>query len=192
LGLVRGMSFRALASRFGLHADAIGRHSANHLSPVQRAALLTAVQPTAIDLDKLHEQEGANLLANLVAQRGRLQVFGEVAADAGDTRAAVSAEAGITSNLALTAKLLGAIVQRMDVRHSSILISPDYLRLRSALVDALRPFPEAARAVGAALHRLEADAAKDITAAASKGRARPEPIQIEHVPTAPSIPPPPY
>ena len=80
-----------------------------------------------------------------------------------------------------------------DVRHTSILISPDYLRLRSTLVDALRPFPDAMRAVGAALHRMESDAAKDITAAAaSKGRARPEPVLLEHVPTAPAIPSPPY
>jgi len=71
------------------------------------------------------------------------------------------------------------------------LISEDYLRVRAALVAALRPFPEAARAVGAALHRLEAGAATDITAAASKGRARPEPLTIEHR-AAPSVPAPPY
>jgi hypothetical protein len=191
LGLVRGLSFRALASRFGLHADAIGRHSENHLSVVMRAALLTAVQPTAIDLDKLHEQEGSNLLANIAAQRGRLQVFAEAAADAGDTRAAVSAEAGITSNLALTAKILGAIVQRMDVRHHSILISPEYTTLRSTLIAALAPFPAAQLAVSRALHQLEANAAVDITAAASKGRARPEPVLIEHEPAPAATPPPP-
>jgi hypothetical protein len=35
-------------------------------------------------------------------------------------------------------------------------------------VNALQPFPEAARAVGAALHALESKAAADITANASK------------------------
>jgi hypothetical protein len=187
------MSLRALASRFGLHADAIGRHSENHLSPVQRAALLTAVQPTAIDLDKLHEQEGANLLANLVAQRGRLQVFGEAAADAGDTAAAISAEAGITRNLALTGKLLGTIVQRLDVRHSSILISPEYTTLRSTLIAALRPFPAAALAVSRALHALESQAASDITQRAQWPRKAPEPLVIEHdaTPAALPLPPPP-
>jgi hypothetical protein len=45
----------------------------------QRAALLTASQPTAVDLDALHESEGAGLLAQLVAQRGRLQVYAEAA-----------------------------------------------------------------------------------------------------------------
>jgi hypothetical protein len=41
-------------------------------------------------------------------------------------------------------------------------------RIRSHGAVALRPFPEAARAVGAALHQLESDAAKDITPRAAK------------------------
>ena len=44
-------------------------------------------------------------------------------------------------------KLLGTLVTRHAVSHTSILVSPDYLRLRSTLVDALRPFP-AANATG--------------------------------------------
>jgi hypothetical protein len=83
------------------------------------------------------------------------------------------------------AKLLGQLVQHHDVRHTSILVSPDYLRLRATLIDALRTFTEAARAVGAALHRLESEAAKDITAAATKGRA---PAVLEQA----ALPPPPY
>jgi hypothetical protein len=107
----------------------------------------------------------------------------------------VAAETAITANLTLVAKLLGQLVQVHDVRHTNLLVSPDYLKLRSTLIAALKPFPDAARAVGAALHRLESDAATDITAAAGKGRARPEPVLIEHEPTAAApvtvLPPPP-
>lgn len=150
---------------------------------MQRAALLTASQPTAIDLETLSATESAGLLAQLVAQRGRLQVYAESAAELGDVKAATSAESVILSNLATVGKLLGTLVQRHAVTHTNLLISPDYLKLRATLMDALRPFPVAARSVGAALHRLEADAATDITAAASKRkhRERPEPIMmIEH------------
>src|SRR6266404_5683837 len=136
LALVRGIGARVLAERFGLHKDAILRHAKAHLSPVQRAALLTASQPSGIDLNVLHEEEGSNLLANLVAQRGRLQVYAETAADAGDINGAVTAEGGIGRNLALTGKLLGLIIQKHDVRHTNLLISPDYLKLRETLVDA--------------------------------------------------------
>jgi hypothetical protein len=174
------LSHRALSLRFECSADAIGRHAKAHLSPVQRAALLTASQPTAIDIETLSATESAGLLAQLVAQRGRLQVYAEAAAELGDVKAATSAESVILSNLATVGKLLGTLVQRHDVRHSSILISPDYLRLRSVLVDTLRAFPAAALAVGRALHTMEADAARDITERANKGRV---PVLIEHAPT---------
>jgi hypothetical protein len=49
------------------------------------------------------------------------------------------------------------------VRSTSILISADYLHLRQTIVAALKPYPEAARAVGHALAELELAAAKDIT-----------------------------
>lgn len=188
VGLTHRVPHRVLAARFGLSKDAIGRHAANHLSPVQRAAILAAAKPTAIDLDALRTSETEGLLAQLVTQRARLQAHSELAATLGDVRGAVAAEGAITSNLTLVAKLLGQLVQHHDVRHTSILISPDYLRLRATLVAALRPYPEAARAVGAALHAMEAEAATDITARAGKA-----PLTIEHTPPAaqPMPPPPP-
>jgi hypothetical protein len=61
-------------------------------------------------------------------------------------------------------------VTRHEVRSTSILVSADYITLRQAIVQALRPFPEAARAVGNALHALESRAAEEIKADAAKGR----------------------
>lgn len=187
VGLTHGVPHRALAARFELSRDAIGRHAANHLSPVQRAAILAAMKPTAVDLEALQASESEGLLAQLIAQRARLQTHSEMAADMGDMRGAVSAEGAITANLTLVAKLLGQLVQHHEVRSTSILISPDYLKLRATLIEALKPYPEAARAVGAALHRLESDAAADITDAARK-----PPRVIEHRPAPQPIPPPPY
>jgi hypothetical protein len=91
----------------------------------------------------------------------------------GDVRAAVAVENAITGNLELVAKLLGQLVQRHEVTRTSVLISADYLELRSALLSALRSYPEAARAVGQALHELEAKAAKDIA-------ERKAPLVLEH------------
>jgi hypothetical protein len=179
------MSGTVLGDRFGLSADAVYRHARNHLSPVQRAAILAAQHPTTIDLEALRTSESEGLLGSLVAQRARLQQHGDKALELDDIRGCVSVEAAITANLALTGKLLGQLVTRMDVRHSSVLLTPDYLKLRHTLVMALRPFPDAARAVSAALHRLESDAALDITAAAKPGRA---PAVLEHH-AAPAAPP---
>ena len=69
-----------------------------------------------------------------------------------------------------TAKLLGQLVTHHEVRSTNVLVSADYLQLRQAIVTALQPFPEAARAVGQALHALETSAAAAITANAAKGK----------------------
>jgi hypothetical protein len=128
------------------------------------AAILAAQKPTEVDLEALQASESEGLLSQLVVQRARLQSQSEMALELGDVRAAVAVENSIQSNLTLVAKLLGQLVQHHEVRSTSVLISADYLALRSALVKALVPYPEAARAVGAALHGLESEAAKDITA----------------------------
>jgi hypothetical protein len=141
------------------------RHAKNHLSPQVRAAILTAQKPTAVDLEALQTSESEGLLAQLVVQRARLQSFSEMALDLGDVKAAVSVENSITANLTLVSRLLGQLVQHHEVRSTSILVSPDYLALRHAIVRALHPFPEAARAVGAALHEMESQAAAEIKAA---------------------------
>jgi hypothetical protein len=192
LGIVAGVSSHVLGARFEISHDSVLRHAANHLSPVQRAALLTAQQPLAIDLDQLRDTESSGLLASLVAQRARLAGYGELAAELGDIAAATRVEGAILANLQTVGKLLQQFVHVHDVRHSSILISPDYLALRQCLVTTLRAFPDAAIAVGRALHKLESDAAMDVTSRAHKPGA---PRLIEHSPgplpfDAPMPPPP--
>jgi hypothetical protein len=70
------------------------------------------------------------------------------------------AEARITANLELVAKLLGQLIQRHETTHTSILLSPDYIRLRQVLVETLRPYPEVAAKVATALHKIETDGTK--------------------------------
>jgi hypothetical protein len=129
-----------------------------------------------VDLESLQRSESEGILAQLVTQRARLQQHSDLALELGNSIAAISAERAITSNLELVARLLGSIVQRHEVTRTSILISADYLQLRQSIVTALRPYPDAAMAVGRALHDLETQAAKDITARAGNGKT---PLLIE-------------
>jgi hypothetical protein len=190
------MSCRALAERFGLSPDSVERHSKAHLLPQMRAAILAGQHPTEVDLDALRTSESEGLLANVLAQRARLHSIGELALELQDVRAAVSVESAVTANLNLAAKLLGQLTTVIDHRTTSLLLSPDYLRLRETLVTVLRAHPEAARDVAAALHRLESECATDIQARATKPPkpVQVEPVMIEHVPIPPSPiqPPPPY
>jgi hypothetical protein len=151
---------------------------------------LTASKPSAIDLDALRTSETEGLLSQLVTSRARLQQLAQISAEMGDIRGAVAVETAICTNLQLVARLLGQLVVHHDVRHTSVLISQDYLKLRAALVAALRPFPDAARAVGAALHKLEVEAAEEIKAHARPSDATRKIVEIDHVP--PLLAPPPF
>ncbi len=186
--IVAGVGYRTIAARFNVGRSSVTRHAKAHLTAAQRASLATAAQPLAIDADALAEREGANLLSHVAAQRQRLLTDADTARQLGDVPATVAAERALTATLVVTGKLVGQFTTKIDVRHSHhVLLSEDYLKLRETLVTTLRAFPEAARAVGAALHRLESNAAADITAAA-KRKAQAAPLLIEHDP-APTPPP---
>jgi hypothetical protein len=124
--------------------------------------MLVALRPSEIDLAELSKRESEGLLGSLVAQRARLQMLSEMCFEQGELHAATAVEARISASLELTSKLLGMIVQHHSTTHTDILISSDYLALRAAIIAALKPFPDASRAVATALGTLEIKAAKDI------------------------------
>ena len=181
IGLTYGQSVRVLAKRFGLSSHAVWRHSRNHLSPALRAAILVAQAPSKIDLEELRKSEAEGLLSHLVGQRARLQRLSELALETGGVPDATKVKARITANLELVARLLDQLSVHHVVDHRSVLITPDYIALRAAITQALRPFPDAARAVGQALHQLEEAAAVDLKANAAKTNGR-APLMIDHQP----------
>ncbi|KIZ38071.1 MULTISPECIES: hypothetical protein [Rhodopseudomonas] len=189
VALAHGLGHDAIGKRFDLSPHSVQRHAKNHLSPQMMAAVQHALHPCAIDLDALKVSEGEGLLHSLVHQRARLASHIELAVETGDASAAIRGEAAVTNNLQLVSKLLGVLVNVSEHRHQHLLTHPDYLRLRETLLRALAPFPDARLAVGRALAGIETQAAKDITEAASKRKARPEPVAIEHQATSPAPPP---
>lgn len=194
LGLVHGLSPLVLAKKFGIAHDSIYRHAKQHLTATARAAILTASEPSKVDLEQLRRSESEGLLASLLAQRARLQQIIELAMAAGDPAAATSAEKAMTASLALTARLCGQLINISEHRSVHLLASPDFVRLRGVLMTALRPHPAALADVAAALARIEGEAAGEILATAGKPAA-PVLKLIEHAPAAPVAPtiePPPY
>jgi hypothetical protein len=165
LGLVHRVPVRVLARRFSLSKDSIFRHRRLHMTPQLVAAIMAAQRPSEIDLEQLQRSESEGLIGSLVTQRARLQMLSEMAFEEREVNAATTVERAITNSLELTSKLLGQLVTHHQVTHTGILISADYLKLRQAIITALRPFPEAAKAVGAALAQLETEAAKEISEA---------------------------
>jgi hypothetical protein len=103
-----------------------------------------------------------------------------MALELGNVSAAVAAERAILANLELRGKLNGQFVQRHEVTRLSVLLSPDWGRIRQVFSNTFAQFPEAkpaSLAFAAALHAMETDAAKEIT-------ERKTPLVLEHEATA--------
>ncbi len=158
--LCRGTSYRILAKRYGLSIAALGRHRRSHLPERLRDKLgaLALVGPTEISLDALRRDESEGLLSHLVNQRARLySILGE--AEEEDFKAAAAIHARLTANLELTAKLLDQIGGHSTTIQNNLIVAPEYLALRAALLKALAPpeFRAARQAVSAALRDCEAN-----------------------------------
>lgn len=124
-----GLPARAVAAEFGISYDALTRHARNHLDRARRAAPSSI--PTSTAGDPLDE-----LVAAL-----RVRALAGNPSDTREYRLALQAQA--------------------DARHAApptrdLASEPEWIALRTHLLAALRPFPDAKWAVVAALETLEA------------------------------------
>jgi hypothetical protein len=157
--LAIGIPLRRLARKYGLSKDALCRHR-KRLPPQLKAAMLAQALRPEVDLDKLRTTESEGLLATLAAQRARLLLWQDNAAAAEQFSVAAQLAAQIHNNLALVGRYLGELSTHHTVTSVSVLVSPQYLELRSALLRALAPHPAARRDVAATLHQIESEAAQ--------------------------------
>ena len=138
--LITSQSFRAVAVRFGTSATALFRHKQDHL-PV---ALLSAQKAGAV-------AHGDSLLEQVRAlQTKTLTILARVEA-AGQLTIALQAVREARGCLELLAKLLGELNHGPTV---NILLAPEWQRLRSTIITALAPFPEARQAVTHTVQRI--------------------------------------
>jgi hypothetical protein len=160
--LAAGLGRRRIAEKFGVSADAIQRHSHNHLAPELRAAMTLKLIQREGDVRAVLLDEGVGTIEALKAVRGPL--FGRflAAVDIGDDRSAVALAARLHESLQLSARLTGQLVPHANVNVTTLVISQDYIALRSSLLAALRPFPEAARAVAEVFRRTGEHAAAEM------------------------------
>jgi hypothetical protein len=136
--LVAGEPFRNIAERFGTSAAALHRHKADHL-PVKLTKAREAEEVAQAD----------DLLSQVRDLQARALAILDKAEAAGELRTALSAIREARGNLELLAKLLGELDERPQV---NVLVSPEWLELRTVIVGALEPHPEAR---GTVLRALE-------------------------------------
>jgi hypothetical protein len=132
---------RRIATQHGLTESATRRHAAAHLP----AHLVKAAE--AEDL-----RHALDVVAQLKAINGASVQILAAARRAGDGELALKAVDRIQKQIELQARLLGELDERAQV---NVLVAPEWLLVRSALLEALRPYPEARGAVAARLVALE-------------------------------------
>lgn len=128
-----------IASQFAVSEQALRRHKAQHL-------------PAA--LTKAQEVREVAQADDLLAQVKRLQVITmnvlKLAYDSQDLRTALQGVSQARQNLELVGRIVGELeAERVQV--AVVTTSPDWLRLRAAILAALDPYPDARAAVLEAL-----------------------------------------
>jgi hypothetical protein len=152
--LAIGRPLGRIAKKYGISKDAAFRHK-RKLPPQLKSALAGDALRSGKDLEQLRIDESEGLLQNLAAQRARLLIAQDAALEAEQFTIVGSLSQAIHRNLELVGKYLGEFSQHSVQTTVSILITPEYLDFRSALLRALQPFPEARAAVAATINQME-------------------------------------
>jgi hypothetical protein len=157
--LALGRPLSRIAKKYKISEGAAWRHK-KKLPPQLKAALAGHALRPAEDLEKLRIEESESLLSHLAAQRARLLISQDACLEAEQFALVAQLSYGIHRNLELVGKYLGEFASHSTQTTISILITPEYLDLRAALLRALAPYADARRAVAATLHQVEERAAQ--------------------------------
>jgi hypothetical protein len=173
LSIATGLSKRHIAQRFRVSPDAVWRHGKEHLSPELKTALALKLLVKEGDTRAVLLEEGAGAVEALRAIRAPMFGLFLQAIEIGDSRSVAALAGRLHEGLTLSARLTGQLVPAAGTTIQNIVLSADYIALRSSLLAALRPFPEAARAV-AEVFRTTGE-----HAAAEMHQSVPRPMMIE-------------
>jgi AraC-like DNA-binding protein len=142
--LVDGATYRTIADRFGLSETALKRHKKEHLpSHVARAR----------DAEQVADAD--DLLQQIRALRNKAISILQKAESAGDYRTALMGIREARGCVETLMEVEGELDRRGVV---NIAISADWVQIRTELLVALRPYPEAAQAVAQRLQVVEGGA----------------------------------
>lgn len=140
--LVNHKPFRAISRQFGLSKDAVLRHHDDHLPAVLAKA--REAEDVAHAIDVVGQLKAINAAALAVLADARKRGDGELALKAIDR---------VQRQVELQAKLVGELDERPQI---TLVTAPEWLQVRTVLLDALRNYPDARSAVAARLLALGA------------------------------------
>ena len=141
VALIHRESFRTISDCHGLSQTALKRHSRDHLPKL----LVEAKQAVeAADAD--------DLLGEVRDLQARTLAILEATEETHEHRVALAAIREARCNLELLARILGELDERPV---TNILVSAEWVSVRTVMMEALGPYPEARIAVAEQLSELE-------------------------------------
>ncbi|MHB8423923.1 MAG: hypothetical protein ACYDB9_02035 [Gammaproteobacteria bacterium] len=155
LALVSGASRQAVARKFNVSPHAAWRHGVKHITPERRAQLVAGPL-------KLHElaeraaQADMALQDYLGALRGSLFEQYLQAAEVGDRNGCATLSGRVIEVLRLEAQVNGEITKATSfvTNNTLVMSSPAMVEFEEMLVQCLRPFPDAMRAVFVGIEQM--------------------------------------
>ncbi|NPV62813.1 MAG: hypothetical protein HPY61_09330 [Methanotrichaceae archaeon] len=167
-----GESFRRISADFGYSETALRRHLNEHLTvdlaavqagveqarkdvlaeaeAKEREAVADAVKNTAAEKISARLEAAANYLDQLRILRERAAITLENAEGAEDLKTILQAIKELREMVRLMAELEGKLQAQQQI---NIISSPEWIELRTLILYALDPFPEAKVAVVNAIHK---------------------------------------
>jgi hypothetical protein len=164
IALARGLSAAGAARQFELPVTSVMRHRKNrHIPQAIIEAFPKRVDLSDDGLSQLRRDESAGILLGLARQRRVLLEVQDRAAAKRDNEWILRAAHGLHRNIELAARAVGTFAEHERAVHTTnvlnVLMQPDYIKLRSRLLEAVRPFPAARQAVALALAEIEGEPA---------------------------------
>jgi len=141
--LLKGVSLRNIAKQYSVSAASLHRHKDGHL-PAKLVKAQEAQEVTKAD----------SLLDQVIELRDKALSILDKAEQAGDLRTALQGVREAKGCLELLARLQGELQEQATV---NILINPQWLSLRTVILEALDRYPEARQAVARALREVESN-----------------------------------
>ncbi len=139
--LVTAEPLRSIAQRFATSATALHRHKAAHLP-----AVLAAAQ------EAQEAAHGDDLLAQVRALQDKALAILDKAEAAGQLNVALQGVREARGCLELLARLLGELQETGPT--VNVLVMPEWVAMRTRLLAALDPYPDARLAAAAAMHEV--------------------------------------
>jgi hypothetical protein len=139
--LADGVSYAAVARKFGLGRNPVARHWTHHVDDERKAALIAG--PASLQqVAERAADEGMSLLDHYRAVRGGLYRAYEAAVEAGDRNGVASLAGRLHENLLGWARITGELAKTGVNITQNIFVSPQFADLQATLVRVLARHPE--------------------------------------------------